>query len=117
MTPCQPPGTSGATSGLDKRRTTHGLRSNQEHKSYRDAATSDSHSKSIHNQQSVAQLPAHSAQRSIQNVTQSDEYKFCAFSGGLKTNSQHSDDVHPGFTKTNATKNREETPKSKSWHS
>ena len=107
MTPCQPPGTSGATSGLDKRRTTHGLRSDQEHKSYRDAATSDSHGTSINNQQSVAQLPAHSAQRTIQNVTQSDEYNFCAFSGGLKTNSQHSDDVPPGFTKTNATKNRD----------
>ena len=75
MTPCQPPGTSGATSGLDKRRSTHTLRSDQEHKSYRDAATSDSHGKSINNQQSVAQLPAHSAQRTIQNVTQSDEYK------------------------------------------
>ena len=107
MTPCQPPGTSGATSGLDKRRSTHGLRSDQEHKSYRDEATSDSHGKSINNQQSVAQLPAHSAQRTIQNVTQSDEYKFCAFSGDLKINSQHSDDVPPGFTKTNATKNRD----------
>ena len=55
----------------------------------------------------MAQLPAHSAQMTIQNVTQSDEYNFCAFSGGLKRNSQHSDDVPPGFTKTNATKNRD----------
>ena len=41
------------------------------------------------------------------NVSQSDEYKFCAFSGGSNTNSQHSDDVPPGFTKTHATKNRD----------
>ena len=70
-------------------------------------------------QQSVAHLPAHSAQRTIKNLTQSDEYKFCEFSGGLKTNSQHSDDVPPGFTKNKRQKEqrslqREKTPKSSS---
>ena len=107
LTPRQPPGTSGATPGSDKRGTSHGLHSVVYHKSYRDAATSDSRGKSINNQQSVSQQPAHSAQRAIQNVSQSDEYKFCAFSGGSNTNSQHSDDVPPGFTKTHATKNRD----------
>ena len=107
LTPRQPPGTSGATPGSDKRGTSHGLHSVVDHKSYRDAATSDSRGKSINNQQSVSQQPVHSAQRAIQNVSQSDGYKFCAFSGGSNTNSQHSDDVPPGFTKTHATKNRD----------
>ena len=107
MTLREPSGTSGATSGSDKHVTTHGLHSVVEHKSYRDAATIDSHGKSINNQQSVSQQAAQSAQRTIQYVTQSDEYTFCAFSGGSKTNSQPSDDIPPGFTKTNATKNRD----------
>ena len=106
LTPRQPPGTLGASSS-DKRGTSHGLQSVVDHKSYRDEATIDSRGKSINNQQSVSQQPAHSAQRAIQNVSQSDEYKFCAFSGGSNTNSQHSDDVPPGFTKTHATKNRD----------